>query len=351
MKAAVVEKFKEPVVIRDWDDPECGPDDAIVKVMANGLCRTDWHLWQGHWDWLGFSPPLPAVLGHEMSGVVEEVGSNVANFEKGDRIVVPFMHACGRCGSCADGFQNRCDNGAVNMFTTGGTLAEATKVVNADVNLVHLPEGISFVDGAALGCRFMTAYRGIVAQARAGAGQWVAVFGCGGVGLAAVDIANALGCNVIAISRTQRKLDMAKKLGAVHTVVAGSPEETVQKVKDLTGGGAHVSADCLGTSATFTPSLLSLRKGGRLVRLGLTGSEDKGQISLAADAIVALELEIYGSMGMQARCYPEMLRMIESGKLHPEKLVSKTFTLEQLNDELTAMSDFQQVGVSVLSMT
>ncbi|MFH1764507.1 MAG: alcohol dehydrogenase catalytic domain-containing protein [Gemmatimonadota bacterium] len=139
------------------------PTPVLVKVRANGICRSDWHLWQGHWDWMGFSPPLPAVLGHESAGVVEEVGSNIKRFKKGDRVVFPFGQACGHCDICAQG----------------------------DVNLVTLPEGISFVDGASLGCRFMTAFHGITAQGKVEAGEWVAVFGCGGVGLAAVHVIQA----------------------------------------------------------------------------------------------------------------------------------------------------------------
>lgn len=177
MRAAVVEAFKEPLKIwNDWPDPELGPGDVLVKVKANGICRSDWHLWQGHWDWLGFSPPLPAVLGHESAGIVEEVGPNVTRFKKGDRVVFPFGQGCGTCPSCADGDQNLCENLVISLFRGAGGFGEYTIVAQGDVNLVELPESISFVEGASLGCRFMTAFHGVTAQAKVEAGEWVAVF-------------------------------------------------------------------------------------------------------------------------------------------------------------------------------
>ncbi|MBT8397787.1 MAG: alcohol dehydrogenase catalytic domain-containing protein [Gemmatimonadetes bacterium] len=349
MKAAVVEVFKEPLKIwNDWPDPEVGPDDVLVKVMANGICRSDWHLWQGHWDWMGFSPPLPAVLGHESAGVVEEVGSNIQRFKKGDRVVFPFGQACGHCETCAQGDQHVCGNLSMSMFRGAGGFGEYTIVTQGDVNLVTLPEGISFVEGASLGCRFMTAFHGITAQGKVEPGEWVAVFGCGGVGLAAVDIASAMGANVIAVSRGQEKLDKAIELGAVHAVQAG--ENTHEEIQEYTGGGVHVSAECLGTAATWMPSILSMRTGGRLVRMGMTGAEERGILPVPVDLMVGKELTIVGSMGMQARCYPEMLRMVESGKISPSSLVTQEVSLEGVNGVFEEMTNFNTLGYSVVKM-
>jgi D-arabinose 1-dehydrogenase-like Zn-dependent alcohol dehydrogenase len=349
MKAAVVEAFKEPLKIwNDWPDPELGPDDVLVKVKANGICRSDWHIWQGHWDWMGFSPPLPVVLGHESAGEVEEVGANVRNFKKGDRVVFPFGQACGHCGTCAQGDQHVCENLSMSMFRGAGGFGEYTIVASGDVNLVPLPESISFVEGASLGCRFMTAFHGITAQGKVEAGEWVAVFGCGGVGLAAVEIASAMGANVIAVSRGQEKLDKAMEMGAVHAVRAS--DDTAQEIQEFTKGGVHVSAECLGTAATWMPSILSMRTGGRLVRMGMTGDDEKGILPVPADLIVGKELTIVGSMGMQARCYPEMLRMVESGKLNPSSLVSQEVSMEGLNSVLEDMSEFNTLGYAVLTM-
>lgn len=349
MQAAVMEQFRQPLKIhKDWKDPECGANDAVLKIHANGICRSDWHMWQGGWNWLGFVPPLPTVLGHEYSGVVEEVGANVTRFKKGDRVVSPFAHACGVCPSCAAGFQNVCEDLAFPMFHYSGGFAEYAKVSRADVNLVNLPESISFIDAAGLGCRFMTAFRGVVAQAKVEAGEWVAVFGCGGVGLAAVNIASALGANVIAVSRTDEKLRMARELGAVHTFTAA--EGASGSIVEYTGGGVHVAVDALGTASTWLPSIMSLRGHGRLLRLGISGHNEKGQLPLPADLLVARELTVVGSFGMQSHRYPEMLRMVESGKLTPGKLVKKRVPLEKSGDELAAMTDFSTVGMSVISI-
>ena len=347
MRAAVLESFKQPLKIwNDWKDPEIGPEDAIVKIMANGICRSDWHLWQGDWDWMGFKPELPFVLGHESAGIVEEVGANVTRFKKGDRVVFPFNQACGKCEMCAEGHQQVCNNMALSMFMGAGGFGEYSPVAKADVNLVPLPEAITFVQGAALGCRFMTAFHGVTQQGEVKAGDWVAVWGCGGVGLAAVDVASAMGANVIGISRTQAKLDKAMELGAVATLQAG--EDVAEQIQEMTGGGVHVALECLGTSATWMPAILSLRTRGRLVRLGMSGDEDKGVLSLPADLLTAREFEIRGSMGMQARCYPEMLRMIEAGVINPQSLVSEEVPMEEASRVLEAMSDYETIGYSVI---
>lgn len=347
MRAAVVEEFKQPLKIwTDWKDPEIGPDQALVKIMANGICRSDWHLWQGHWEWMGFSPPLPAVLGHESAGIVEEVGSNVKRFKKGDRVVFPFGQACGGCPTCADGHQNVCENLAMSMFMGAGGFAEYSPVASADVNLVPLPDEVSFVEGASLGCRFMTAFHGATYQGRVEPGQWVTVWGCGGVGLAAVDTASAMGANVIAVSRSANKLQAALDLGATHTVTAG--DDAVGEIQEITGGGAHVALECLGTSATWMPSIMSLRRRGRLVRMGMTGIEEEGILPVPADMIVGMELEIVGSMGMQARCYPEMLRMVASGAIDPGSLVKEEVPLEEASGVLERMTDYDTLGYSVI---
>lgn len=349
MRAAVVEAFKQPLKLwNDWKDPEVGPDDVLVKIRANGICRSDWHLWQGDWGWLGFSPPLPIVLGHESAGVVEEVGANIRRFRKGDRVVFPFGQACGHCPQCAQGDQHTCENLSMSMFRGAGGFAEYSIVTQGDVNLVALPEALSFVEGAGLGCRFMTAFRGVAAQGRIRPGDWVAVFGCGGVGLAAVDIASALGANVIAVSRGQEKLNKALELGAVHAIAAG--EDSVAEIQEFTKGGVHVAVECLGTAATWMPSILSLRTGGRLVRLGLTGAEEQGILPVPADLMVLKELTIVGSVGMQARCYPAMLRMVEAGQINPSALVTREVSLEQVGDVLEEMSTFNTLGYTVLTM-
>lgn len=348
MKAAVFEQFGGPLKVHsDWSDPECGPGDAIIKVEACGICRSDYTLWNGGMEWLGLVPPLPAVLGHEYCGVVEEVGGSVTGFRKGDRVVSPFGHACGKCEFCDDGHQNVCaDIQIPSMHYTGG-YAAYTKVANADVNLVKLPDAIGYPEAAGMGCRFVTAYHGVVDQAAVKPGEWVAVFACGGVGLAAVNIASALGAKVVAVSRNEGKLGLAKQLGAVHAVQAGA--KAAEEVVELTGGGAHVSVDALGASETAIPAIMSLRVRGRHLRLGMSNKSDNGQIGVPVDVILFRELSVMGSFGMQAARFPEMLGMVEAGKLNLGLLVGNTVALEEAGDVLASMAGYDTVAMSVIT--
>lgn len=150
MKAAVLEKFKEPLVIKNVKEPELTPDGVIVKLKACGVCRSDWHGWMG--EWTGFLAPLPHILGHEMSGEVEEVGKNVRNFKRGDRVIIPFTLGDGTCPYCRAGHSNVCDHQVMPGFTYDGGFAQYTHISDADSNLMHLPDGVEFVEASAMGC-------------------------------------------------------------------------------------------------------------------------------------------------------------------------------------------------------
>lgn len=348
MRAAVMEQFGQPLTIHeDWADPECGPRDAILEVGACGICRSDHTIWEGGAPWVGLVPELPSVLGHEYCGTVVEVGSEVTRFKKGDRVVAPFNHACGSCDFCSSGHQNVCANVQVPSMHYTGAYASHAKVAHADVNLVTLPESIDFASAAGLGCRFITSYHGVVDVAKVQPGEWVAVFACGGVGLSAVNIAASLGAQVIAVSRSEDKLQLAKEMGAVHTLKAGpdNPDE----IRELTGGGAHVTVDALGSAATAVPGVLSLRSLGRHLRLGVSNHDEKGMINLPVDILVFQELSFLGSWGMQAAHFPEMLRQIDSGALQPDVLVKDTVSLDEASDVLTSMGDYDTVGMSVIT--
>lgn len=343
-----MEGFGEPLKIHeDWADPECGPNDVVLEVKACGICRSDYTLWNGGMTWMGIVPPLPSVLGHEYCGVVEEIGSEVNGFARGDRVVSPFCHACGSCELCDTGHQNVCANLTLpGMHYTGG-FASHTKVANAVVNVVKLPDAISFPEAAGMGCRFITSYHGIVDQAAVKPGEWVAVFACGGVGLSAVDIASSLGARVIAVSRSPEKLALAERLGAEYTVTAGpdAPGEIVE----LTGGGAHVSVDALGASETVIPAIMSLRTRGRHLRLGVSNKKDDGRIGIPVDVVLFRELSIVGSFGMQAARYPEMFDLVESGRVNPGLLVGDMVGLEDTSEVLASMSTYETVAMPVIT--
>ncbi|WP_207263225.1 zinc-dependent alcohol dehydrogenase family protein [Desulfovibrio sp. Huiquan2017] len=343
MRAMYYEAFGQTPVITNLADP--APDDGgvVVKVMASGLCRSDWHGWMGHDPDIA----LPHVPGHELAGVVVAAGKRVTRWKAGDRVTVPFVCGCGACPQCDSGNHQVCDHQFQPGFTHWGSFAEYVAIQYADVNLVRLPESLDYATAASLGCRFVTAFRAVVDQARTSAGQWVAVHGCGGVGLSAIMIANALGANVIGIDIGDDKLELAQQLGAVAVVNSTKVKDTVEAVVDISGGGTHVSIDALGNPTTCFNSIANLRKRGRHVQVGLMlGEHTSPQVPMSK--VIANELEIYGSHGIQAHRYEAMWRMIEHGKLDPKKLVGKTITLEEGAGALTDMDNFTATGITVI---
>lgn len=343
MKAALFESFGGPITVRDVADPQCPDNGVTVAVEANGICRSDWHGWVGHDSGIA----LPHVPGHELAGVVVEVGEDVKEFAKGDRVTVPFCGGCGHCSQCASGNQQVCDNEYQPGFTGWGSFAEYVALPYADVNLVHLPEAVDFVSGASLGCRFMTAFRAVVDVGRVGPGDWVAVHGCGGVGLSATMIATAMGAQVVAVDVKGDALNRARSVGASATVNADATDDVPAAIRDLTGGGAHVSLDAFGHPTTIGNSVRCLRKRGRHVQVGLMA--DGGEEAAVPIApVIGQELEILGSHGMQAHRYPQMLDMIKCGTLSPQALVSHTVTLTEGVDVLTNMGDAPPDGVVVI---
>ena len=282
------------------DDPVCPDDGVLIDVRATGVCRSDWHAWQGH------DPvPLPQIPGHEFAGVVVAVGPEVTTFAVGDRVTAPFVCGCGRCSWCLSGDAQICPDQSQPGFTMPGSFAEIVAIPAADFNVVRLPDDLDFVAAASLGCRFATAYRAVTVHGRVRAGEWLAVYGCGGVGLSAVMIASALGARVIAVDRSAAALGLAQEFGA--EVILEARDDTASRIVELTGGGVSVSLDAVGSTRTAIASIASLRPRGRHVQVGLLLGEDAAP-RLPMGQVIAKELEIYGSHGMAARDYPGMLR-------------------------------------------
>lgn len=344
MKAILIERFSEPPKLTTVPDPTPVNDGVVVQVQATGVCRSDWHGWVGH----DADIDLPHVPGHELAGIIAEVGKDVKNWKVGDRVTVPFVCGCGACSQCHDGHQQVCDHQFQPGFTHWGSFAEYVSLHHADLNLVALPETIDFATAASLGCRFVTSFRAVVDQGQTRAGQWVAVHGCGGVGLSAIMIANALGANVVAIDIAQDKLEFAKKLGAVATINATTVDDVADAIRDVTAGGAHVSLDALGHPQTCSNSILGLRKRGKHIQVGLMLG-DYSTPAVPMSKVIADELEILGSHGMQAHRYDAMMAMIHTGKLKPELLVGKAINLEQSIQALVSMDKFQGVGTTVIT--
>jgi alcohol dehydrogenase len=341
LKAVLFTQFGQAPEFVDVRDPEPARGGVVVRVAASGICRSDWHGWMGH----DADIVLPHVPGHELAGIVEAVGADVTRFRRGDRVTVPFVSGCGRCEQCARGQQQICSAQFQPGFTAWGSFAEFVAIDYADTNLVRVPESLDLVTAASLGCRFATSFRAIVDQARVQPGEWVAVHGCGGVGLSAVMIATVMGARVIAIDIDQAKLDFARRLGAEEGVLAG--DDVREVILERTGGGAHVSIDALGSRVTCYNSIACLRPQGRHVQVGLMlGAHADPPVPMGL--VIAKELQVMGSHGMQAHRYGAMLDLILTGRLRPQQLVEKTIPLSEAPAVLTAMDSFRGSGITVI---
>lgn len=347
MRAAQIIKHREPLKVGEVPDPNPGPKDVVVKVEASGICRSDWHAWMGDWEWIGLSPELPIIPGHEFGGEVVAIGNEVQNYKVGDRVTSPFHHGCTHCSNCMSGNSNRCDNLEIFGFNFDGAYAEYVLITEADFNLIELPEEVDFQSAAAIGCRYMTGFHA-VNRGRVQPGEWLVVHGTGGVGLSATQVGTALGALVIAVDVDDAKLEKAREEGAVATINARN-ENVVEAVQEITKGGAHVSIEALGIEETILNSVLNLRKGGRHVQVGLTTSEEEGIVGLPVDAITAMELEVIGSIGNPHSDYSGLLQLISSGRLNPKTLISKEVKLSEASDVLNEMTNFNTLGFNVIT--
>ena len=344
MRAVVYDEYGAPPVLRQVQEPTCPEDGAVIAVRATGVCRSDWHAWRGH------DPvPLPHVPGHELAGVVAATGVRVTRWQVGDRVTVPFVCGCGRCEYCLAGDAQVCPDQTQPGFTGPGSFAERVAVRAADTNLVRLLDQVDFVTAASLGCRFATAFRALTVHGRLRAGSWVAVHGCGGVGLSAVMVAVTLGARVVAVDVSPVALARARELGA-EVVLDAREADVVDVLRTATGGGVHVSLDALGSPSTAASSVRSLRRRGRHVQVGLLLGRDATP-PLPMDLVVAHELEVYGSHGMPAADYPAMLTLVADGTLRPDLLVGEVIGLAGAGAALASMDRPSRVaGMTVVEI-
>lgn len=347
MKAVVYHEFGGLIAIETVPDPSPSPDGVVIQVEATGLCRSDWHGWRGHDPDI---KQLPHVPGHEFAGIVVAVGSEVRRGAVGQRVTIPFVAGCGDCPECQRGNQHICDQQYQPGFTGWGSFAEYVAVRYADENLVPLPENISSLAAAALGCRLATAYRAVRAQGTVKPGEWVAIHGCGGVGLSATMVAHALGARVIAVDIRDEPLELAKSLGAEIVLNVRNTANIPEAIHEITGRGADLSLDALGAAATFANSIRSLRKRGRHVQVGILTNQDEIPAALI-NRIIGRELEIVGSHGLQAHAYPALLDLIQSGKLDPTCLIDRTATLDEAPSALASMDGYRGCGITVFTPT
>lgn len=344
MQAIQIEQFGRLASVANLPDPSPAPHGAVIKVEASGLCRSDWHGWMGHDPTI----VLPHVPGHEFAGRVVEVGTDVKRWKSGDRVTMPFVAACGHCAECAEGQQQVCRNQSQPGFTGWGSFAQFVAIDFADVNLVRLPDALDFDLAASLGCRFATAFHALVDQASLSAGQWLAIHGCGGVGLSAILIASGMGARVVAVDIADEALDLAQRLGADVTLNAARLPSVVKCIKEATDGGAHVSMDALGNPVTLANSVRSLRRRGVHLQVGLMLG-DQAKAAVPMDKIIAHEIRLIGCHGMQAHRYPDLLQVALANRSLLNSMIGARIALAQAPRRLSDMGDFKGTGISVIT--
>lgn len=340
MRAAILRAYNADLSIEDVPDPICPPDGVVLKVLACGICRSDWH------GWVGEHPKVKpgAIPGHEYSGEVVDAGP-LARWQVGDLVIAPFILSCGECPECRSGQTTTCRSQRVPGFGDPGAYAEFIAVPHAH-NLARLPDMLSPVLAAGLGCRVTTAWHALTGRAALQAGEWLAVHGTGGVGLSALILGRALGARVVVVDVVPERLAHALSLGA-EAAVDARDGDVGARIVEITGGGAHVSIEALGIPATVNASVECLRPLGRHVQIGLpTGHMARMEINL--NAVYMKQLSLFGSRGMPSWRYPSLLTLIEMGRVDVSPIVARTVPLSGASAELRAFNGPMPPGVAVI---
>ncbi len=341
MRAAVLREFNADLSLETVPDPVCEADGVVLKVLACGICRSDWH------GWVGEHPKVRpgAIPGHEYCGEVVEAGP-LARWKVGDKVIAPFILACGDCPECRSGQTTTCRSQRVPGFGEPGAYAEYVSAPHAH-NLARLPDSLSPVLAAGLGCRVTTAWHALTGRAALQAGEWLAVQGTGGIGLSVLLLGRALGARVVVVDVVQERLDHALSLGA-EAAVNARDGDVAAAIREITGGGAHVSVEALGIEATTNASIECLRPLGRHVQVGLpTGHTATMQINM--NAVYMKQLALYGTRGMPAWRYPSLLTMIETGRVDVRPIVAREVALSAASAELRAFNGPMPPGVAVIA--
>ncbi len=330
MKAAVFHEPKQPLKIEEVETPKIESHEILVKIAACGVCNTDMH-YIDHGVPTFKKPPL--ILGHEPSGIVEEAGAGVKNFKVGDRVLIPPVFSCGYCANCRLGRENICFNMVMLGNHIDGAFAEYTKVPAKDCQ--HLPEELPLEESSIIADAISTPYHAVKNRAQVRPGDSVVVFGCGGVGINVVQVASAAGASVIAVDRVDYKLDMAKKLGAQHTINASDKEDKVllKEIRTLTGGGADIAIEAIGNPKTIELASAAVKAGGLHCQIGYT----RHSVPMNAGRLMFREIEIKGSLGCRPVDYPNIIEMVKTGKIQLEPVVTHKFKLEDIDKAFDLM--------------
>ena len=340
MRAAVVREFNAPLSLEEVADPVCPEDGVVLEVLACGVCRSDWHGWRGEHAKIRNG----SILGHEYCGTVVAAGPH-AEHQLGDRLIAPFILGCGSCSYCRQGTSNNCLDQIVPGFSHPGAYAQYVAVPR-DHNLVPLPDALSPALAAGLGCRVTTAWHALTDRAAVRAGEWVAIHGTGGIGMAAAILAKALGAQVVAVDIVDEKLDLALELGA-DAAVNAAKSDAASEIRDITRGGAQVSIEALGIPQTVNASLECLAPLGRHVQVGMPAGH--ATMSVNMSAVYLGNLAVYGTRGMPAWKFPSLLGMVERGDVDLSPLVAREVGLSDASTELAAMDGPMAPGTAVIT--
>lgn len=330
MKAAVFHGPKKPLKIEEVETPKIESHEILVKIAACGVCNTDMH-YIDHGVPTFKKPPM--ILGHEPSGIVEEAGAGVKNFKVGDRVLIPPVFSCGYCANCRLGRENICFNMVMLGNHIDGAFAEYTKVPAKDCQ--HLPEELPLEESSIIADAISTPYHAVKNRAQVRPGDSVVVFGCGGVGINVVQVASAAGASVIAVDVVDNKLDMAKKLGAQHTINASDKEDKalLKEIRTLTGGGADIAIEAIGNPKTIVLASAAVKAGGLHCQVGYTHHS----VPMNAGRLMFREIEIKGSLGCRPVDYPKIIEMVKTGKIQLEPVVTHKFKLEDIDKAFDLM--------------
>jgi alcohol dehydrogenase, propanol-preferring len=332
MKAAVFVGVGKPLEIQEWPKPSAGAGEIVVKVAACGVCHTDLH-------YVDHGVPTvkktPMVLGHEASGLVSEVGSGVTKWKVGDRVLLPAVLTCGICPNCRTGRENICDTMVMFGNHIDGAYAEFVKSPAKDAIALPPENELPIIESSIIADAVSTPFHAVKNRAQVRPGDTVVVYGCGGVGINAVQLSAAAGATVIAIDINSEKLEWARSFGATYCLNPKEEERIDKKVRQLTGGGADIAIEVIGNPNTMADAFNTLRKGGRLVIVGYT---DK-KMDLAAPKMMFFEMEVVGSLGCRPADYPRIVEMARTKKIRIKELVTAKFKLEDINKALDLLRE------------
>lgn len=339
MKAAVLDRFNEPLDIREVDDPRPGPGEVIVRTRAAGICRTDLKIAGGGIP----TVPTPLIMGHELAGEVAALGPGVRGVEEGTRVSVGLDISCGTCHYCRRGKLDYCARLLRLGLEEDGALADYVRVPAA--NLIEIPPTVTFAQAATVPDAIASPYHAVMNRAGVRAGQTIAIYGLGGLGLSAVQIAAVAGARVIAIARTKQRRELARELGATWLIDPNDGEVSAQ-IRTVTDGlGVHAFIDLVGIEGSADQGVLSCRKGGRVVVVGyFVPRLNAGMMRLVYD-----EVSIMGSRSSTREELLEAMALVGQGRIQP--VIGAQLTLDQVNEGLDQLAGGAVIGRAVVDFS